>query len=416
TFHMSMRKAIISIVLSSSAFFAMAQSSSRGLFVMSSDPATPIQYANLREVDATGRSLVKDIFDMQRNYAALGSTADTLATPLGGSVAAMAFDQRSNRIFFFPQYSSELRFIDLDKKGPRFTSLHQQSLQLLRHRNDVANQITRMTIGADGYGYALTNDAEHLIRFSTTGAPTIIDLGVLTDDAANTVFVKSSCTSWGGDMVADKNGNLILITQSNFVFSINIDQRVAHYLGQIEGLPAGFTTNGAAVDEQGALLLSCGSSRTLQLSQHLFRINDIRQLKAEPVDASAIPGFGNISDMASSFILSVPRSSSTEKSVVVSPSAPVKNITTAPSFTVFPNPVSTGTFSIRAQHIAEAGDYTLLVSDMTGRVVMERSVAMQSKSSTHSFSLPALSSKGTYVVMLVDYFKRTVFSTQLIVE
>jgi hypothetical protein len=413
---MSIRKVIASLFLSSSALVAIAQTSSKGIFIMSSDPSTPVQYANLREVDAAGRSLVKDIFDMQRNYAGLGATTDTFSTPLGGSVAAMAYDQRSNRIFFFPQYASDLRFIDLDKKGPRFTSLSQQSLQLLRNRNDVANQVTRMTIGADGYGYALTNDAEHLIRFSTTGVPTIIDLGVLTDDAANTVFVKSSCTSWGGDMVADKNGNLILITQSNFVFSINIDQRVASYLGQIEGLPAGFTTNGAAVDEQGALLLSCGSSRTLQLTQHLFRINDIRQLKAEPVDASAIPGFGNISDMASSFILSVPRSASAEKSAVTGTAVPAKNISKAPSFTVFPNPVSTGTFNIRVQNIAEAGDYTVLVSDMTGRVVMERPVALSSKNSTHAFSLPAMSAKGTYVVMMVDYFKRTVFSTQLVVE
>jgi hypothetical protein len=413
---MSIRKTAFSLLLSSSAFIAAAQSSSRGIFVMSSDPATPLQYANLREVDAAGRSLVKDIFDVQRNYASLGTDGDTLKTPLGGAVASMAYDQRSNRIFYFPQYASELRYIDLDKKSPRFTALSQQSLNLLRNRNDIANQVTRMTIGSDGYGYALTNDAEHLIRFSTSGVPTIVDLGVLTDDASNSVFVKSSCTSWGGDMVADKNGNLILITQSNFVFSINIDQRMARYLGQIEGLPAGFTTNGAAVDERGGLLVSCGSSRTLQLSQHLFRINDIHHLKAEPVDASAIPGFGNISDMASSFILSVPRVASTEKAAVTSVSAPAKNVSKAPSFTVFPNPVNTGNFSIRVQNIAEAGDYTVLVSDMTGRVVLERSVTMQSKNSTHSFSLPAMSSKGTYVVMLVDYFKRTVFSTQVIVE
>jgi hypothetical protein len=368
-------------------------------------------------VDASGTALLKDLFDVQRNYAGLGSAADTLATPLGGAVASMAYDQRSKRIYFFPQYASELRYIDLDKKGPRFTALSQQSLHLLRNRNDIANQVTRMTIGADGFGYALTNDAEHLIRFTTTGVPTIVDLGVLTDDAANSVFVKSSCTSWGGDMVADKNGNLILITQSNFVFSIDIDQRLARYLGQIEGLPAGFTTNGAAVDEKGGLLLSCGSSRTLQFAQHLFRVNDIRQLKAEPVDVSAIPGFGNISDMASSFILSVPATASAEKSTVAAtPTLPAKKIAAAPSYTVFPNPVSTGAFSIRVQNMAEVGEYTVLVSDMTGRLVLERSVTISSKNSTHSFSLPALSAKGTYVVMVMDYFKRTVFSTQLLVE
>lgn len=414
---MPLKSIALGLLLVSFATLSWAQTSFRGIFVISSEPNTPLEYSHLREVDIAKQTIVNDIYDAQKNYAGIGLNSDTLKTPLGGPVASLAYDQRSNRIFYFPMFASELRFIDLDRKGPRFTALSLQSLNLLRHRNDVANQVTRMTIGADGYGYALTNDAEHLIRFSTQGTPTIEDLGMLTDEAANSVFVKSSCTSWGGDMVADKNGDLILITQNNFVFRINIQKRQARYLGQIQGLPAGFTTNGAAIDEIGGLLLSSGSSRTLLLQQHLFRVNDMNELKAEAVNTNSIPAFGNISDMASSFLLSENSHSSVEeKSLLKSNPIVEKNLSKSPSFTVFPNPVSSSTFSLRIQNIAEFGDYTVLVSDIAGRRVMERPISIQAKSSTHTFRLPSLSTKGTYVVMLVDYFKRTVFSSQIIAE
>ena len=58
-------------------------------------------------------------------------------------------------------------------------------------------------------GYALTNDARHLIRFTTGGLPVIEDLGTLVDDPANDgQSIHLSCTSFGGDMIADDKGNL----------------------------------------------------------------------------------------------------------------------------------------------------------------------------------------------------------------
>jgi len=83
---------------------------------------------------------------------------------------------------------------------------------LMHHKDDVANQITRMTIGKDGFGYALSNDGEHLIKFTTQGTPVIQDLGVLIDNPSNQVLVRSSCTSWGGDIVAAADGSLYLVT------------------------------------------------------------------------------------------------------------------------------------------------------------------------------------------------------------
>lgn len=415
----------------------IAQQHSKRIFVISSDPARPIQYTNLRELDGNCKVLVKEVFEPGRKYAvkthgfqtylALQQSAfindvsgqlDTLKSPMGGSVASMAYDQKSNRIFYFPMYSSELRYMDLNEAEPHFTYLDNQSLNLLRNRTDVANQVSRMTMGADGFGYALTNDGEHLIRFSTEGQPTILDLGVLSDKPGNGIFVRSSCTSWGGDMVADAAGRLVLITQSNYVFRITIANRVAEYLGQIGGLPAGFTTNGAAVDENGELIISCGSSRTQNMTQHLFRVKDINQLTAEPIDDSKIPGIGNISDMASSNLLSQKPANAPVTQPVVVAFTPEKEVVKQPQpvYTIFPNPVSRGKFSIRTQNIADKGEYSMLMIDMNGRIVLEGKMNLGGKTNTHSFNIPSTEAKGAYVILVVDYFKRTVFSTQLLVE
>lgn len=433
------RNLIAVLLCCSLSWAASAQNASKRIFLISSDPSRPINYTNLREIDGNCKVLVKEVFDPQKKYAvrthgfqtylALQQSAfindasgqmDTLKSPMGGSVASVAYDQKTNRLFYFPMYSSELRFMDLNQPEPHFTYLDNQSLNLLRNRTDVANQVSRMTMGADGFGYALTNDGEHLIRFTTEGQPTIIDLGVLTDKPGNGIFVRSSCTSWGGDMVADAAGRLVLITQSNYVFRITIATREAEYLGQIGGLPGGFTTNGTAVDENGELILSCGSSRTQNMNQHLFRVKDINHLIAEPIDDSKIPGIGNIADMASSNLLSQkPQNNNPDPPKVIT-YMPQKEKDVAkvpqPVYTVFPNPVSRGRFTIRSQNIADKGEYTMLMIDMNGRIVLEGKMNLGVKTNTHSFTIPSTEAKGAYVVLVVDYFKRTVFSTQLLVE
>jgi len=433
------RNLIATLLCCALSWAAAAQTASKRIFLISSDPTRPINYTNLREIDGNCKVLVKEVFDPQKKYAvrthgfqtylALQQSAfindasgqmDTLKSPMGGSVASMAYDQKTNRLFYFPMYSSELRFMDLNQPEPHFTYLDNQPLNLLRNRTDVANQISRMTMGADGFGYALTNDGEHLIRFTTEGQPTILDLGVLSDKPGNGIFVRSSCTSWGGDMVADAAGRLILITQSNYVFRISIATREAEYLGQIGGLPGGFTTNGTAVDENGELILSCGSSRTQNMTQHLFRVKNINQLTAEPIDDSKIVGIGNISDMASSNLLSQKPQNNNPAPPPVIAFMPEKEKEVAkvpqPVYTVFPNPVSRGRFTIRTQNIADKGEYTMLMIDMNGRIVLEGKMNLGLKTNNHSFSIPSTEAKGAYVVLVVDYFKRTVFSTQLLVE
>ena len=42
-----------------------------------------------------------------------------------------------------------------------------------------------MVIAPDDYGYTITNDGNHLLRFSTIGTPVLRDMGDLVDDPLN---------------------------------------------------------------------------------------------------------------------------------------------------------------------------------------------------------------------------------------
>lgn len=113
-----------------------------------------------------------------------------------------------------------------------------------------------MVIAADGNGYALNNNGDHFIKFTLGKNPKVEDLGKLVDDNNNKeISIHSICTSWGGDIVADANGKLVLITANHYVFSINPVNRVATLLGNIKNLPIKYTTNGAVVNAQGELVV-----------------------------------------------------------------------------------------------------------------------------------------------------------------
>lgn len=343
---------------------------------------------------------------------------DSLKMPVGGSVAGMAYDYKSNRIFYIPQQLSELRYMDLKESSPSFTYLGSQSLNLLHNPNDLANQVSRMAIGADGFGYALTNDGEHLIKFSTEGTPTIQDLGVLVDNPKNKVLVRSSCTSWGGDMVGDKYGNLYLITAYNHVFKIGLPSKKCDYLGKIDKLPEGFSANGASVDEDGELLVSCGNT----LGKSFSPIYKIKFPSLEAVSlANKFSGLDNVSDMASSNLLFQDTKRETEKSGV-STVAFTQTLETEennlPGIRIYPNPVSNtnGRFQIKTTNMTDKGEYRLRMLDVSGKAIMEARMDISSKTNTHSFNFPARQAKGVYFIQISDIFNRTVFSQQLILE
>ncbi|MEK7225618.1 MAG: hypothetical protein AAB221_08040, partial [Bacteroidota bacterium] len=134
--------------------------------------------------------------------------------PFAGSSAAMAYDKKHERLYYTPMSINQLRYIDL--KTGKIYFFENEPFGVVRGMGDAPNQITRMVIASDGNGYALTNDGNHLIRFTTGKNPAITDLGALAD-AADTKYSVHSSGGYGGDMVADASGNLYLITANRNV-------------------------------------------------------------------------------------------------------------------------------------------------------------------------------------------------------
>ena len=157
--------------------------------------------------DATKKQLTEPLKDAQ-----FGNTANAA---FGTGVAAIALDKKNNRLYYTPMFIDQLRYIDLKTMKVYFiTDFGFTGIKT--KAADQSNIVTRMTIGDDGYGYALTNDANHLLQFTTGKKTTVTDLGALVDDPGNkTVSVHNSCNSYGGDMIADDDGNLYLVLQQD---------------------------------------------------------------------------------------------------------------------------------------------------------------------------------------------------------
>jgi len=328
---------------------------------------------------------------------------DTLLLPMATSVAAAAYDEIHGRLFYTPLGINQLRYIDLgDGKTATFNYVTGQEFGLSKGSFDAPDQITRMVFIPGGIGYALSNDGNHLIQFTSGQDTKITDLGELIDDPANTtVSIHSQCSSAGGDMVYSVTGELMLVTAYNHIFSIDIRTKIATYQGMITGLPAGFTSNGAAVDDDGALIVSCATESS---SNGYFKV-DMNSLMATRVSVT-----GSVilaADLANGNVLGQP--------------AGAKHLLTDRSnsgrvFSIYPSPVTNGYLNIALTNF-EKGSYDVQIQDVTGRTI--KSLSVEVDKSRQVILLDVRSSSGTaqgvYVIRFYDKARSVVYIRQFIV-
>lgn len=207
-----------------------------------------VKWNYLRLLDMRTGAYSNPLVRFLNNNELLSSNAANIISCNG--IAAIAHDRDNRRLYFTPMLIDRLSYVDL--RTMRIRVVSNNFTRLMPKQADQSNIITRMVIADDDKGYALTNDGRHLIRFTTRNNPVITDLGSLVDAPGNNeMSVHNACSSYGGDLVADDEGNLYLITIRNHVFRIKISTKIARYLGTISGLPASFTTSGAAVHQDG---------------------------------------------------------------------------------------------------------------------------------------------------------------------
>ena len=326
------------------------------------------------------------------------------SVPFNTGVAAIAYDKKNNRLYYTPMFIDQLRYIDLKTMKVYYVT-DQSFTGIASAHNDEANVVTRMVIAPDGYGYAVTNDANTFIRFSTGRKLAIAQLGSLVDDPANTgISVHNRCSSWGGDLVADDAGNLYMFSARNMVFKISVETKVATWLGPIKGLPPDFTTNGVVVTDDQKLL--AGS----QVYSKSWFVIDPQSWTA--TEYKTPKGVYLTSDLANSNILSTRKKSPTEIATIPQRDMALSNI-----IQLYPNPVNVSENQFKIQfNKLQAGDYTIELTDVTGKQVMMQKVSVAGEGQVQTINLKKNTAQGIYLVKVSDIYSKSVFTQKLVVQ
>ena len=318
-------------------------------------------------------------------------------------VAALAYDSRHARVYYTPMFIDQLRYYDLKSQQVYYVTVPFANQPM--KSSDQGNIITRMAIAADGNGYAMTNNGMQLIRFTTGKKPQVTDLGAVVDDPANKeVSIHNSCSSYGGDMIADDDGNLYVFSARNNVFKVNIESKVATHLGVVTGLPNGFTINGAVVNENNQVLVGSAVE-----SASLFVVNP-KTWAASPLKMSGT--VWHTSDLANGNVL-VSGNKPKATTDVISRNTPANS--GDGRISIFPNPVTNNQFTIQFNEL-EAGSYTVQVTDVTGRQLMQQVVSVGGDNQSQTIRLGSSAARGVYMVKVTDQSSKSIFSTKIVVQ
>jgi len=335
--------------------------------------------------------------------------------PFATNSAAMAYDKKHERLYYTPMGINQLRYIDL--KSNKIYYFENEPFGTVNGTGDAANQICRMVIASDGNGYALSNDGNHLIRFTTGKDPVITDLGALTDDATNAAYSVHSRKGYGGDMIADASGNLYLLQANRNVFKIVIDSKVATYMGTIKGLPDGFSTNGAMVEEGSKVIVASSESAI-----GYFRF-DLTTMQAEKVSTTA--SVFNASDLANERLAFAKKKKDKKNeeepkqqqqvTEEVTKKSPLQNSIVSNGISVYPNPVTNGLVKVSFAD-QPAGKYSVDLIDITGKLIQSKEVNINSSMHVEEIRIPRSVSGGSYLLKINGVNNNVSFTNKLVVQ
>jgi hypothetical protein len=412
-------KLLLTASLLASSIFVQAQQN-RTTYAITGDGNQDFVWMNIRQVDINTGEVVKTLFERSktdfvikdvnsnasRNQVSFANDNifTNTAYPTGGLVAAAAYDQRTNKLFFVPMKNNELRWLDLNsaETTPTFYTKPFVNAGRTTDPYDEAANITRMVIGADGVGYAMSNDGNHFYSFTTGRRTEIKDLGNIIDAEANSaVSIHNKCTSWGGDLIADAYGKLHVISANHHVFVIDPATRIATYKGMIQGLPAGYTTNAAAVNDEGEVVLA---SANLFDGYYKLSMTDLKVTKILGSNTRF-----NISDFANANLLFAKQAGSVLNNQVI----PASTLPVEAS--VFPNPVTNSSFTIKFQN-AKEGRYRITMTDLAGRTLLTRTTRLTNGTQVERINTRSSMPKGVYFVRVVDEKNQPIINEKIILQ
>ena len=402
-------KLLLSAFIAASSLTSLAQDANKA-YAITGKANGNFSWTDIREIDLGTGKVINTIFEEGKtsfaftNSSQKVSVAATGGGPTQSMVAAAAYDSKHGKLFFAPMRSGELTWLDVSAKNqPKFYTEGKLLISGV-DVNDEANNFTRMVIGADGNGYAITNDANHLVQFSTGKKTVITDLGNLVDDQSNKgISVHNKCSSWGGDIVADAYGKLYLFTASHNVFKIDVDTRIATLLGTITGLSGTYTVNGAAVDNNDNIVISSANS-----FEGFYKVN-MKDLSATKLETTG--QVFNCSDLANSRLLFAAQMKNTLGSAKLLQNDIIGN----DMISVYPNPITGSDFKVSFDRNA-VGTYNVILTDLEGRLIMTKQVYVKVSAQIEPMHLTTKPAAGMYLIKVTDSNKKAVFSDKLVIN
>ncbi len=388
---------------------SFAQHSNSRAYAITGKPTNNFLWADIKQIDVNTGKVIRTWFDANKTAfitdgQQLKTTYAQRDNPTGFGVAACALDTRHNRLYFAPMHFSDIRFLDLSKSKANFTTISKNVIPFTAKYLPEESQLSRMVFAADGYGYALSNDAQHFIRFTTGRKPVVENLGSLTDAATNKeISVHSKITGWGGDMVADAFGKLVIISASHHIFSVDVSSKVATYTGTLSGLPANYTTNGAMVDDEGNMIVSSAN-----VFDGLYRV-DMKNFTTAKITGTE--NTYNASDLANGNFLLQKEADNIARFDLIKPSF---NFDKQTAGRIYPNPVTNDEFRVFFNKQLP-GRYTVIITDLSGKAIQTKLINLSKGSQGEAVRLAQKMPKGTFFVKVLNEKKQLTFSEKLII-
>ena len=318
--------------------------------------------------------------------------------PFITGVAGIAFDKFHNRIYFVPMMVNKLRYIELSTQ--KIFEVSSASFAKELSYTSEEQVITRMAFNENGIGYALSNDGNTFFRFTTGKKGTVENLGPLFDAESNKgVSIHNRCSSFGGDMVADNDGHLFVVTAANNLFKVEIATRKATLLGPIQNLPAGFTSNGMVVNEEGALVVSSAT-----FGNKWYTV-DLSTLGATEMQSTNI--MYRCADMANSNVLQTRKASVTM--------GLRDQVSFLSKIAAYPNPVVDHQFNISFSELTE-GAYTIQLTNIAGQQIMNKKISITQTGQIENIQLSQVIRKGMYLLNVYNMADQKIHTQKIMIQ
>jgi hypothetical protein len=187
--------------------------------------------------------------------------------------------------------------------------------------------------------------------------------------------------------------------------------------GSIQGLPRGFSTNGAMVEEGSKVIIASSEST---IGYYRF---DLNTLQAEKLTSSS--SVYNASDLANANLAfeknkkekPQPReqvqATKTENEEPLTESLAENNA--RPGIAVYPNPVTSGYIRLSFNE-QPAGRYRVQLLDITGRVIGSSEVNVNGPAQVEEFRFPELSVKGNYLIRVTNELNKINITDKIVVQ